>query len=92
MLSQSRMKALVPCHSHTPKSAAKSSVIVYHGISHPIRAFQRSMSGCGARETNTRVVSRAFRWARWATWSAMNEQPRQPLSGQPATPGSKKKR
>ena len=25
------MKALVPCHSSTPKSASKSSVIVYHG-------------------------------------------------------------
>ena len=87
------MKALVPCHSSTPKSASKSSVIVYQGIcSQPIRAFQRSMSGCGARETNASVVSRAFRCARWLTWSATNEQPGQPLSGQPATPGSKKKR
>jgi hypothetical protein len=34
---------------------------VYQGISQPIRAFQRSMSSCGARETNTSVVSRAFR-------------------------------
>ena len=61
---------------------------VYHGISQPIRAFQRAMSACGARETNASVVSRAFRWATWATWSATIEQPRQPLSGQPATPGS----
>ena len=82
----------MPCHSSTPKSASKSSVSVYQGMSQPIRAFQRSMSACGARETNASVVSRAFRWARWATWSATNEQPRQPLSGQPATPGSKKKR
>jgi hypothetical protein len=86
------MNAFVPCHSPTPKSASKSSVSVYHGISHPILARQRSMSGCGARDTNTSVVSRAFRCARWATWSARNEQPPQPRSGQPATPGSKKKR
>ena len=45
------------------------------------------MSAWGARETNTSVVSRAFRWARCATWSARNEQPGQPCSGQPATPG-----
>ena len=55
------MKALVPCHSSTPKSASKSSVIVYHGISQPIRAFKRSMFSCGARDTNASVVSRAFR-------------------------------
>src|SRR5215218_4483958 len=54
------MKALMPCQSSTPKS----SVSVYHGITEPIRAFQRSMSDCGARETNTSVVSRAFRWER----------------------------
>ena len=29
--SPSRMNALVPCHSSTPKSASKSSVIVNHG-------------------------------------------------------------
>ena len=62
------MNAFVPCHSATPKSASKSSVSVYQGMSvQPIRAFQRSMSACGARETNTSVVSRALRWARWAT-------------------------
>ena len=83
------MNALVPCHSPTPKSVSKSSVIVYQGIcSQPIRSFQRSMFSCGARETNTSVVSRAFRCARWATWSARNEQPPQPRSGQPFTSGS----
>ena len=65
---------------------------MYHGISQPIRAFTRSMSACGARETNTSVVSRAFRWATWATWSATIEQPTQACSGQPDTPGSKKAR
>ena len=65
--SPSRRKAFVPCHSPTPKSASKSSVSVYHGISQPIRAFQRAMFSCGARETNASVVSRAFRCARWAT-------------------------
>jgi hypothetical protein len=57
-----------------------------------VEAFQRSMSGCGARATYASVVSREFRCARWATWSAIIEQPRQPPSGQLATPGSKKKR
>ena len=41
------MKALVPCHSSTPKSASKSSVSVYQGMSQPIRAFKRSMFSCG---------------------------------------------
>jgi hypothetical protein len=86
------MNALVPCHSSTPKSASKASVIVYQGISQPIRALTRSMSACGAREANTSVVSRAFRWARWAIWSATIEQPMQAWSGQPDTPGSKKAR
>jgi hypothetical protein len=44
------MKALWPCHSSTPKSASKLSVMVYQGISQPIRAFSRAMSACGARE------------------------------------------
>src|SRR6266576_4668479 len=88
--SPSRINAFVPCHSSTPKSVSKLSVMVYHGIFQPIRAFRRSMSDCGARETNTRVVSRAFRWARWATWSATMEQPRQAWSGHPNTPGLEK--
>ena len=78
----------MPCHSSTPKSASKSSVSVYHGTWKPVRAFQRSMSGWGARETYASVVSRAFRCAGWASWAAIIEQPRQPFSGQPATPGS----
>jgi hypothetical protein len=82
------MNALVPCHSRTPKSVSKSSVIVYQGIVQPIRDFKRSMSGCGAREANASVVSRAFRWARWATWSARKEQPGHPCSGKPATSSS----
>ena len=61
------MNAFVPCHSSTPKSVSNSSVMVYQGIVQPIRAFSRAMSGCGARETKTKVVSRAFRWATWAT-------------------------
>jgi hypothetical protein len=67
-------------------------VIVYHGRSQPIRAFKRSMSGCGARDTYASVVSRAFRCTGFAAWSAIIEQPMQPRSGQPATPGSKKNR
>ncbi len=86
------MNAFVPCHSSTPKSTSKPSVIVYQGIVQPIRAFTRAMSGCGAREAKTSVVSRAFRWARWATWSATSEQPGHAWSGQPCTPGSKKAR
>src|SRR5215208_4993913 len=57
------MKALVPCHSSTSTSASKLSRRLYHGIVQPIRALRRPISACGARETNTRVVSRAFRWA-----------------------------
>ena len=52
------MNALVPCHWSTPKSTSKPSVIVYQGISQPIRALTRSMSGCGPRETKARVVFR----------------------------------
>ena len=33
---------------------------MYHGISHPIRDFSRTMSACGAREAYASVVSRAF--------------------------------
>ena len=41
---------------------------MYHGMtSKPIRVFKRSMSACGAHDTNASVVSRAFRWAGWAT-------------------------
>src|SRR6266480_2460983 len=49
-LSPSRMNAFVPCHSCTPKSLSKSSVMVYQGISQPIRAFTRSMSFCDVRD------------------------------------------
>ena len=60
----SRMNAFVPCHSSTPKSLSKSSVSVYQGMnSQPICAVKRLMSFCGARDANTRVVSRAFKWA-----------------------------
>src|SRR5580704_15440130 len=48
--SPSRKKTLWPCHSATPKSASKSSVTVYQGISQRIRAFRRAMSACGARD------------------------------------------
>src|SRR5919106_116690 len=58
--SPSRMNALWPCHSSTPKSASKLSVMVYQGILQPIRAFRRAMSACGASETKARVVSPAF--------------------------------
>src|SRR5262245_40900306 len=91
-LSSSRMNALVPCHSSTPKSASKSSVIVYHGHDQPIRSVNRVMSGCGAREAKASVVSRAFRCATWATWSATSEHPGHACSGQPYTPGSKNAR
>src|ERR687895_1179396 len=80
------MNAFVPCHWSTSKSASKPSVMVYQGISQPIRALTRAMSVCGARETNASVVSRAFRWATWATWSATMEQPMQACSGQPRHP------
>jgi hypothetical protein len=82
----------VPCHSPTPKSSSNASASVYQGTWKPVRRFQRSMSGCGARDTYASVVSRAFRCAGWASWAAIIEQPRQPRSGQPPTPGSKKKR
>jgi hypothetical protein len=43
------MKAFVPCHSFTPKSASKSSVIVYQGIlCQPIRSFRPWISAWGA--------------------------------------------
>src|SRR4029079_15743530 len=83
------MKALVPCHSSTPKSLSKSSVIVYHGIScQPVRSFRPWISAWGARETNASVVSRAFKWAGCATWSARNEQPTQARSGYAPPPPS----
>ena len=44
------MNVFVPCHSFTPKSVSKLSVMVYQGIFQPIRVFKRSMSGCDARE------------------------------------------
>ena len=61
MSSPSRRNALVPCHSSTPKSASKLSVMVYQGMSQPIRFFNRAIRSCSARETKTSVVSRAFR-------------------------------
>ena len=76
------MNALCPCHWSTPKSASKSSVIVYQGISsHPWRSLRPWISAWGARETNASVVSLAFRWAGCATWSATIEQPTQARSG-----------
>src|ERR1700686_4833466 len=42
--SPSRKNTLWPCHSSTPKSLSKPSVMVYQGISQPIRAFRRSMA------------------------------------------------
>src|SRR5439155_7085426 len=80
------MNAFVPCHSSTPKSLSKSSVMVYQGISQPIRAFTRSMSFCDAREANASVVLRTFRCATCATWSATMEQPTHACSGHPFTP------
>ena len=59
----------------------RRQLIVYQGISQPIRSFQPAISACGARDANARVVSRAFRWARWATWSATKEQPTHARSG-----------
>ena len=44
ILSPSRMKALVPCHSSTPKSASKSSTSVYQGMFQPIRSFNPLIS------------------------------------------------
>src|SRR5215510_10487861 len=55
--SPSWMNTLWPCHSSTPKSLSKLSVMVYHGIFQPIRVFRLSMSFCGAREAYARVVS-----------------------------------
>src|SRR5882762_5399632 len=45
----SRMKAFVPAHSLTPKSASKLSGMVYHGIFQPIWSFSCAISGWGAR-------------------------------------------
>src|SRR5258708_859043 len=58
------MNALWPCHSSTPKSASKLSVMVTHGIFQPIRAFRHAMSACGAREAYTSVVACALRAVR----------------------------
>src|SRR5215471_3964068 len=41
--SPSRKNTLWPCHSSTPKSLSKLSMMVYQGISHPIRAFRRAI-------------------------------------------------
>src|SRR6202044_1926503 len=60
-LSSSRMKALWPCHSATPKSASKLSVIVYQGISQPICAFRRAISACGARGAGAEGGSRGVK-------------------------------
>src|SRR5207302_195179 len=38
--SPSRKNTLWPCHSWTPKSTSKLSVMVYQGISQPIRVFR----------------------------------------------------
>src|SRR5437879_7399571 len=51
------MNAFVPCHSSTPKSLSKSSVMVYQGISQPIRVFTRSMPFCDAREANASGIA-----------------------------------
>ena len=48
--SPSRKNTLWPCHSATPKSVSKLSVMVYQGISQPILPLTRAMSACGARE------------------------------------------
>src|SRR3954451_15123023 len=51
------MKALCPCHWSTPKSASKSSVSVYQGMSsQPMCAVKLWISACGARETYASVV------------------------------------
>src|SRR5918998_3085305 len=52
------MKAFVPCHWSTPKSASKSSVIVYQGIfCQPIRSFRPWISVWGgARDERERCV------------------------------------
>src|SRR5215467_5011572 len=55
-LSPSRMNTLWPCHSSTPKSLSKLSVIVYHGMAQPIRAFSCSISFCDVREARVAGV------------------------------------
>ena len=82
----------MPCHSSTPKSASKPSVKVYHGISQPIRAFTRSMSACGTRETNTRVVSRAVQMGDVGHLVGHHGAATPACSGHPDTPSSKKAR
>src|ERR1041385_3694470 len=54
------MNALWPCHSSTPKSLSKSSVMVYQGMrSQPIRAFKRLISfSRRARREHERGVAR----------------------------------
>ena len=58
--SPSRTNQVVPCHSSTPKSLSKSSVIVYQGISQLMRFFSRSMSGlrCAGDGEHERRVTR----------------------------------
>ena len=51
--SPSRKKTLWPCHSSTPKSLSKLSVIVYQGMSHSIRSFKRAMPACVNKDSPT---------------------------------------
>jgi hypothetical protein len=51
-----RVRAVSFVHAEVFVEVVRNGV---HGICQPIRAFTRSMSACGAREQNTRVVLRA---------------------------------
>ena len=64
---KTRMGWTMPWYTVTDDWDADFGVDEYHGTNAFIRAFTRAMSGCGAREANASVVSRAFRWATWAT-------------------------
>ena len=63
-----RMNALWPCHSFTPKSVSKLSVMVYHGIFQPIRAFIRE----GERVFRTYFINNRGDEAMGSTWSYLD--------------------
>ena len=54
-----RVRAMPLIHAEVLVEAVRDGVP--RNDCHPIRAFRRSISVCGAREANTSVVSRAFR-------------------------------
>jgi hypothetical protein len=57
----------------------------------PMRSLYDSICAGGARDTRTKEVLRAWRWARWPTLSTNIEHPSQPADGQAVDPGANMK-